>query len=75
MKTENTDPNATQVITAEIKRLLGELRQVGGIDFALVLIEHEGNTHKTAVDINMTDDHHILDGLAATLDLWRKSNH
>ena len=74
---ENKDPAATAVVTAELKRLLGELRQLGGTDFLLVLIEHQPDEdkHCTAVDINVTDDHHLLDGIAATMDLWRKNNH
>ena len=89
---KNSDPGATRTITAELKRLLDELRQIGGTDFLLVLIEHEPvgtngspgdpgshrnapGTHRTAVDINMTDDHHLLDALSAATDLWRKNNH
>lgn len=66
---------------SEKEQLLSEMREMGkhlraaGIDFLIVLNKGTRDYHQFSVNVNVPDDHHMLDMLGAVVDTWCKANH
>lgn len=72
----------TKTQEQEQAQVLEEMKEMGkalralGIDFIICLnTGQNGQVHNISTDMNVQDDHHVLDMVACITETWWKANH